>query len=139
MVIFMLDEGQVSEIMRHPLHLVGSDGLLGGAPHPRVYGTFPRVLGRYVREQRVLPLETAVQHMTGGSAATLGLKDRGLIREGFRADLTVFDPATIADTATYEQPRQYPPGIPHVVVNGTVAVENGEATGARAGRVLRAR
>ncbi len=139
MVLFTMDEAQIAEIMRSPFHLVGSDGLLGGSPHPRVYGTFPRVLGRYVREQGVLPLETAINHMTGASAASLGLRDRGLIREGLRADLVVFDPATVLDTATYEQPRQYPVGIPHVVVNGRLAVENGELTGERAGTALRAR
>jgi dihydroorotase/N-acyl-D-amino-acid deacylase len=127
--------------MRHPQTMIASDGRLStpgdGHPHPRAYGTFPRVLGRYVREQRLLTLEQAVHKMTGMPAARLGLRDRGVLRAGAVADVVVFDPATVADRATFEQPHQYPVGIGTVVVNGVVAVDGGTPTGARAGRVLR--
>jgi N-acyl-D-aspartate/D-glutamate deacylase len=106
------------------------------SPHPRSYGTFARVLGRYVREQRVIPLEEAVRKMTSFPAARLGLSDRGLVRPGVKADITVFDPATVADRATFENPHQYAVGISTVIVNGQVAFENGAMTDARPGRVL---
>jgi N-acyl-D-amino-acid deacylase len=140
-IYHVLDEGDVERIMRHPQTMIASDGRLSrpgeGHPHPRAYGTFPRVLGRYVRERKVLTLEEAVHKMTGLPAARLGLRDRGHIVEGAIADLTVFDPATIADAATFTAPHQYPAGIDYVVVNGTVAVSEGRSTPARAGRVLR--
>ena len=140
-IYHVLDEGDVERIMRHPQTMIGSDGRLvqpgEGHPHPRWYGTFPRVLGEYVRERHVLTLPQAVHKMTGQSAARLGLRDRGQIREGSYADITVFDPATVKDMATFESPHQYPVGIPWVLVNGRVAVENGKFAGVRAGRVLR--
>ena len=140
-IYHVLDEGDVARIMRHPQTMIASDGRLStpgdGHPHPRAYGTFPRVLGRYVREQRLLTLEQAVHKMTGMPAARLGLRDRGVLRAGAVADVVVFDPATVADRATFEQPHQYPVGIGTVVVNGVVAVDGGTPTGARAGRVLR--
>ena len=127
--------------MRHPMTSIASDGRLSrpgeGMPHPRGYGTFPRVLGVYVRERGVLTLPQAVHKMTGQPAARLGLRDRGVLREGAYADLVVFDPATVADRATFEAPHAYPAGIPWVVVNGAVAVAAGEYAGVRAGRVLR--
>jgi N-acyl-D-amino-acid deacylase len=124
---------------------VGSDGLAysvvgplrRGQPHPRSFGTFPRVLGVYVRDRGLLRLEEAVRKMTSLNAAKLGIRDRGLLREGCFADFTVFDPAKVIDRATYLEPFQYPDGIDYVIVNGAVTVEKGKHTGARAGRVLR--
>ena len=140
-IYHVMDEGDVERIMRHPQTMIASDGRLtfpgDGHPHPRWYGTFPRVLGRYVREKHVLGLEEAVHKMTGMPAARLGLTDRGLVKEGLRADLVVFDAATIADQATYEKPHQYPVGIDYVLVNGTAVVDAGKYTNARAGLVLK--
>ncbi|WP_239491282.1 amidohydrolase family protein [Luteitalea sp. TBR-22] len=119
---------------------VNTDGTVGPThPHPRFYGTFPRVLGRYVREARVLTLEDAVRKMTSANAAKVRQFDRGLLRPGMRADVTIFDAARIVDRATYEQPRQYAEGIAYVVVNGTVVLDRGEHTHARPGTVLRSR
>lgn len=137
MITFHMSEENVAALMKHPCHMVCTDGLLGGKPHPRVYGSYPRVLGRYVRERGVLTLEDAIRRMTGFPAQRLGLSDRGNVRAGARADLVVFDPDTIIDRATYDDPRQTPLGIHYVVVNGEVTVENGQYTGARAGRVIR--
>ncbi|HEY8131960.1 MAG TPA: amidohydrolase family protein, partial [Thermoanaerobaculia bacterium] len=106
-------------------------------PHPRSYGTFVRVLGRYVREKKLLTLEEAVRKMTSLPAARVGLRDRGLLRPGMKADLVVFDPATVADTATFENPHQYAVGVSYVIVNGVVVVDDAKVTGARPGRVLR--
>ena len=125
--------------------MIGSDSscraidgpLATGKPHPRAYGTFPRVLGKYVREEKVLTLENAVFKMTGMTATRLGLTDRGLIRPGMKADITVFDPDTIIDKATFEEPNQYPVGIEYVMINGVMVVENGDSTGEIAGRVIR--
>ncbi|WP_372341873.1 amidohydrolase family protein [Nocardia sp. CC227C] len=131
-------EENVRAIMRHARHMGGSDGLLvGDRPHPRAWGTFPRYLGHYVRELGHLGLEDCVNHLTGRPAERLRLRDRGLIREGYAADLVIFDPATIADTATFEQPKQQARGISHVLVNGVFALDAGEPTGALAGRALR--
>ncbi|GGM70606.1 N-acyl-D-amino-acid deacylase [Longimycelium tulufanense] len=131
-------EGNVRAIMRHPAHTVGSDGLLvGERPHPRAWGTFPRYLGRYVRELGVLGLEECVAHMTGRAARRLRLLDRGLVREGYVADLVLFDPDTILDTATFDQPRQPAVGIEHVLVNGVPVLWNGNPTGALPGRSVR--
>jgi N-acyl-D-amino-acid deacylase len=124
-------------IMSHPLHTVGSDGILGGKTHPRAYGTFPRVLGRYVREEKLLPLEEAIRHMTWAPARILRLPRRGLLLPGMFADVVVFDPLTIIDRATYENPLQYPEGIDYVLVNGAVTAEHGEHTAARQGMILR--
>jgi len=141
MVYHVIDEGDVRRIMAHPMTMIGSDGRLSrpgeGVPHPRNYGTFPRVLGEYVRVQHVLTLEQAVHKMTGMSAARLGLRDRGCIRAGCFADITVFDPATISDKGTFTQPHQYPVGIDWVIVNGTPVVADGKFTEARPGRVLK--
>jgi N-acyl-D-amino-acid deacylase len=133
-------EENVQAIMRHPRHTGGSDGLLVGAkPHPRAWGTFPRYLGHYCRDLGVFSLEECVGHLTGRAAARLGLRDRGLVREGHAADLVLFDPDTVADAATYDHPRRPAAGIPYVLVNGTVAVDDGERTDAVAGRALRRR
>ena len=110
-----------------------------GVPHPRSYGTFVRVLGRYVRERGVLTLEEAIRKMTSFPAARLGLADRGLLKAGLAADVTVFDPATVADKATFADPHHYSEGIRWVLVNGRVTVDRGTHTGVRAGRVLRGR
>jgi dihydroorotase/N-acyl-D-amino-acid deacylase len=140
MVFHVIDEGDVRRIMAHPMTMVASDGRLSrpgdGVPHPRNYGTFPRVLGEYVRTQHVLTLEQAVHKMTGMPATRLGLTDRGCIRAGCFADITVFDPATIADKGTFTAPHQYPVGIEWVFVNGTPVVAAGQFTAARPGRVL---
>ncbi|HSH44464.1 MAG TPA: amidohydrolase family protein, partial [Longimicrobiales bacterium] len=136
-----LEEDDVRRIMRHPQTMVASDGRLTrpgeGHPHPRWYGTFPRVLGHYVREQGVLDLPEAVHKMTALPAALMGLRDRGEIREDAFADLVVFDPETVTDRATFQDPHQYPVGIPFVLVNGVVTVDEGEFLDVRPGRALR--
>ncbi|MFE2532294.1 amidohydrolase family protein [Streptomyces sp. NPDC059371] len=131
-------EENVRAIMRHPVHTGGSDGILHGAkPHPRAYGTFPHYLGRYVRELGVLTLEECVAHLTGRPAARLRLPDRGLVREGYRADLVLFDPATVAAGSTFAAPRTLPTGIPHVLIDGRFVVEDGRRTDVLAGRAVR--
>ncbi|MER7678265.1 D-aminoacylase [Streptomyces sp. NPDC096934] len=131
-------EENVRAIMRHRVHTGGSDGILrGDKPHPRAYGTFPQYLGRYVRELGVLSLEECVAHLTGRPAARLRLPDRGLVREGYRADLVLFDPATVAAGSTFEAPRTLPTGIPHVLVDGRFVIEDGRRTGVLAGRAVR--
>jgi len=139
MITFYGDEKDVVRIMRHPSMSVITDGLLGGKPHPRVYGTFPRILGRYVREQGVLSVEEAVRKMTSCPAEKLRLKNKGLIAENYDADIVVFDPDSIIDRATYEKPRQFSTGLNWVLVNGRVVVENGRHTSARPGKVIRTR
>jgi N-acyl-D-amino-acid deacylase len=142
-VFHVIDEKDVRRIMAHPMTMIASDGRLSkpgsDVPHPRNYGTFPRVLGEYVRVQKVLTLENAVQKMTGMPAKRLGLADRGCVREGCAADITVFDAATVADRGTFTAPHQYPTGIEFVLVNGGVIVDNGSFTSVRAGKVLRKR
>jgi len=131
-------EENVQTIMRHPVHTGGSDGILQGTkPHPRAYGTFPQYLGRYVRELGVLSLEECVAHLTSRPAARLRLPDRGLVKEGYRADLVLFDPATVAPGATYENPRTLPVGVPHVFVDGRFVIEDGRRTDVLAGRAVR--
>ncbi|EFL23575.1 N-acyl-D-amino acid deacylase [Streptomyces himastatinicus ATCC 53653] len=131
-------EGNVQAIMKHPVHTGGSDGILHGAkPHPRAYGTFPQYLGRYVRELGVLSLEECVAHLTGRPAARLRLPDRGQIREGYRADLVLFDPDTVAAGSTFETPRTFPTGIPHVLIDGRFVIEDGRRTDTLAGRAIR--
>ncbi|MFI0722249.1 amidohydrolase family protein [Streptomyces sp. NPDC021224] len=134
------DEQNVRTVMRHPAHTGGSDGILHGAkPHPRAYGTFPHYLGHYVRELGVLTLEECVAHITGRPAARLGLADRGLVREGYRADLVLFDPETVAAGATYASPRTPPTGIPYVLIDGLFVIEDGRRTDVLAGRSVRGR
>lgn len=131
-------EENVRAIMRHRVHTGGSDGILQGArPHPRAHGTFPHYLGRYVRELGVLSLEECVAHLTSRPAARLRLPDRGLVREGHRADLVLFDPETVAAGSTFEQPRALPTGIPHVLVDGRFVIEDGRRTDVLAGRSVR--
>jgi N-acyl-D-amino-acid deacylase len=131
-------EENVQAIMRHRTHTGGSDGLLVGArPHPRAWGTFPRYLARYVRELGVLDLAECVAHLTGRAARRLRLTDRGLVRAGYAADLVLFDPDAVADTATFDDPRQPAAGITHVFVNGVAALDDGRPTGALAGASLR--
>ena len=130
----------VDRIMQHPATAIGSDGPVGvfgeGAPHPRQYGTFARVLGLYVRERKILSLEEAIRKMSSQSARRLGIHDRGLITKGYFADIAIFDPDEIIDRATFENPHQYAIGTKFVLVNGAVVVENGQHTGARPGRIL---
>ncbi|GAA0250793.1 D-aminoacylase [Cryptosporangium japonicum] len=131
-------EPNVRAIMRHPRHTVGSDGLLvGGRPHPRAWGTFPHYLGHYVREEGVLGLEECVARMTGRSAARLGLADRGVLRPGAIADLTLFDPATVAAGSTFDDPRRPAVGIPYVFVDGVRVIDDGRRTDATPGRAVR--
>lgn len=143
-VFFSMAEEDVATIMADPMTAVGSDGhglnaeqSAGESTHPRSYGTFPRVLGRYVREQGVLTLEGAVRKMTALPAARLGMSDRGLVRPGFAADVVLFDPATIADRATFADPHHYATGVAHLFVNGVPVIREGRLTGKRPGRVLR--
>ncbi len=136
-----MSEEDVKIVMKTPWISIGSDGSAlnlnyPGKPHPRSFGTNPRVLGKYTREEKVLELEDAVRKMTSLPAQVLGLKDRGLLRERYWADVVVFDPDTVSDKATYENPKQYPAGIETVLVNGTVVIDNGHHTGARPGRVV---
>jgi N-acyl-D-amino-acid deacylase len=136
-IMFSMDEECVAAGIRHPLGMICTDGLLGGKPHPRVYGSFPRVLGHFVRDRGDLKLEDAVHKMTGKPAARLGLKDRGILKPGLHADIVVFDPKTIIDTATYVVPRSYPKGIEHVVVNGVHSIKKGAFSGSLGGKFLR--
>jgi N-acyl-D-amino-acid deacylase len=144
-VYFLMSEEDVRYAMKVPWVSVGSDGsavrpdgpLGAGKPHPRWYGTFPRVLGKYVREDGVLPLEDAVRKMTSLNAEKLGIPDRGLLREGKKADVTVFDAARVIDRATFENPHQYPAGIEYVIVNGVPVLEKGDHVGSRPGKILR--
>jgi N-acyl-D-amino-acid deacylase len=141
MVFHVIDEADVKRIMAHPMTMIASDGRLtrigDGVPHPRNYGTFPRVLGRYVRDEKVLTLEQGVRKMTGMPAARLGLSDQGCLRVGCTANVTVFSAEKVRDMGTFDRPHQYPEGIPFVVVNGIVVVDGGRFTEARPGRVLR--
>jgi N-acyl-D-amino-acid deacylase len=141
MIYHVIDETDVQRIMRHPMTMIASDGALSrpgmGVPHPRSYGTFPRVLGVYVREKQVLPLEEAVRKMTSLPAQRLGLKDRGTIAEGNVADITIFDPKVVNEQGTWTNPHQYPVGIPFVIVNGVAVVDSGNFTERRPGKVLR--
>ena len=146
-VWFIIDESDLKLAMQQPWVSVGSDGsalatsgpLRTGVPHPRNFGTFPRVLGKYVREEHVITLEQAVHKMSGLTARQLRITDRGLIKDGLAADLVIFDPATVADRATFTDPFQYPVGIPTVIVNGRVVLDNGRHTGERPGIVIRGR
>lgn len=135
---FIIDEADVETNLRHELVMVGSDGIvdLKGLPHPRLFGTFPRVLGHYVRERQVLALEDAVRRMTGLPCRRFGLVDRGLVAEGQFADLVLFDPNVVADRATYDEPTEQPVGIEAVFVNGTETYRAGHHTGTHNGRFL---
>ena len=145
-LITSISEDDIRTIVRSPTALVGSDGncvatygvVSQGLPHPRFYGTFPRIIARYVHDERLIPLERAVYKMTGGPAKALKLRDRGLLKVGYRADIAIFDPNDFRDEATYANPHRYPSGgRTTVIVNGTVVVENATHTGATPGSVLR--
>ena len=138
MFIHAMSEGDVRAIMANERVAVASDGLFGGRPHPRVYGTFPRVLGRYVREENLLTLEEAVRKMTSLPARIVGLASKGLVREGMDADLTVFDPLVVGSDADYDDPAQYPRGIEHVLVDGEFVVRDESVTDETPGKALRA-
>jgi N-acyl-D-amino-acid deacylase len=146
-IYFLMSEDEVRRKVALPFMSFGSDGSAVSAEgvflksnlHPRGYGNFARVLARYVRDEKLVPMEEAVRRMTGHPAAVLGLRERGLLRAGFFADVVVFDPARIQDHASYEQPHQYATGVSQVIVNGTLALENGEPTAARPGRFVRGR
>ena len=128
----------IRRFYRHPVAMIGTDStFIGAKPSPRTYGSFPRILGQFVRDERILGLEEAVHKMTGAPAARLGLTDRGRLADGLAADVVVFDPATVRSLATYDEPRRFPVGIEHVMVNGTLVVDGGLHTGATPGRALR--
>ncbi|MDG0812720.1 N-acyl-D-amino-acid deacylase family protein [Cohnella rhizosphaerae] len=137
MIVHWGVEADVMTAMKHPFQLFGSDSIFGSKPHPRLYGTYPRVLGRYVRDLNALSMPQAIRQMTGAPAQLLRLKDRGLLREGMHADVVIFDPAAVADRSTYSQPLLEPAGIEYVIVNGQIAVQNGKFMNVSAGRVIR--
>jgi N-acyl-D-amino-acid deacylase len=136
MISFSQDESVVERIFRRPWVNACTDGLLGGRPHPRAYGTYPRILGRYVREKGLVSLEEAVRKLTSQAARAFGFEGCGLVRPGYRANLVVFDAATVADRATFEEPALFPAGIRDVLVGGELVVRDGEPTRARPGKVL---
>jgi N-acyl-D-aspartate/D-glutamate deacylase len=144
-IISIMSEDDVKAAIAHPVVSFNTDSgakaedgpLAESRSHPRAWGTFPRILGRYVREQHVLRLEEAIRKMTSQPASRARLQDRGILRPGMAADITVFDQATVLDVATYEDPNHYSTGIRHVVVNGRVVVRDGAITRERPGRALR--
>ena len=140
-IFHAMDEADVVNIMKHPQTMIASDGRLArygeGHPHPRWYGTFPRVLGRYVRENKILTLKEAIHKMTFLPADAMGLKDRGLIQKGYKADLTIFDSNEIIDNGTYESPHQFPSGISYVIVNGKIAIDESKFKTIKSGVVLK--
>jgi N-acyl-D-amino-acid deacylase len=136
-VYFAMDEADVQSILKFEPTMVGSDGLPhDAAPHPRLWGTFPRVLGHYAREMKLFPLETAVHKMTGLAAKTFGLQERGALKEGYAADITIFDAGIVDEAATFARPIQPARGIEAVIVNGEAIWREGKATGARPGRII---
>ena len=139
-IFHAIGEEDLQRILVHPATMIGSDGEVAvfgrNVPHPRSYGTFARVLGLYVRDKKVLTLETAVRKMSAFPAQRLGMSDRGVLRTGLKADIAVFDAASVRDTATFEKPHSYAEGVSLVIVNGQVAFEAGKMTEARPGRVL---
>jgi N-acyl-D-amino-acid deacylase len=140
MVYHTMNEEDVSYFMKYPFNMPAADGSVSsgkGMPHPRSYGTNARVLGRYVRELKVMGLEEAIRRMTSLPAQKFGFRDRGLLKEGFAADIVIFDPASVSDKATFEHPHQYSAGIPYVIVNGRLVIENAKHNGERNGRVLK--
>jgi len=139
MIAYCTNEKEIINIMNHPSVSFITDGLLGGKPHPRVYGTFPRILGRYVREKGIISLEEAIRKMTSLPAEKLRLRNKGKIEENFDADITIFDLENIIDRATYENPRQFSSGIEWVLVNGKIVVEKSRHTKAQPGKVIRSR
>ena len=142
-IYFMMSDENVRLGLKQPWIKIGTDSSAtdpvhpNGLTHPRSYGTFPRILGQYVREEHLLPLEEAVRKMTSATAARLSIRDRGLLRPGMFADIVIFDPRTVADRATYETPHQVPDGIRYVIVNGAVVMRDNQLTGAKPGRAVR--
>lgn len=141
MCIFMIDKEDMEKVLSNRLSMISSDGWAvepssSGKVHPRCYGTFPKILGEYVREKNLLSLKEAIMKMTSMPAGKLGLSDRGLLKEGFWADIVVFDPEEIKDKSTYDDPNLYPTGIEYVVINGKIVVEDGEFVGDRVGEIL---
>ena len=144
-IFFMMQESDMNAALKSPFVSICTDSgaratdgpLAGSKSHPRGWGTYPRILGKYVRDEKLMPLEFAIHKMTGLPASNVGLRQRGLLREGYFADITIFDPSTVMDRATFEEPNQYPVGINYVIVNGQIEVDNGQRTPAEAGRVLR--
>jgi N-acyl-D-amino-acid deacylase len=144
-IYFLMSEDNVRRELRLPWMSFGSDAgsiasegvFLNSNPHPRAYGNFARLLGHYVRDERLVPLQEAVRRLSALPAANLGIRERGTLRTGYFADLAIFDPATIADRATFEQPHLYAVGMRHVFVNGRQVLADGEPTGATPGRVVR--
>ena len=144
-IFFMMKESDMQAALKSPFVSICTDSgaraadgpLAGSKSHPRGWGTYPRILGKYVRDEKLMPLEFAIHKMTGLPASNVGLKQRGLLREGYFADITIFDPKTVIDRATFADPNQYPVGINFVIVNGQIEVDNGQRTPAEAGRVLR--
>ncbi|MDY6972756.1 MAG: amidohydrolase family protein, partial [Thermodesulfobacteriota bacterium] len=139
-ILQYMDEGDVQRILKSPLTMIGTDGFPDfgeNQVHPRQTGTFPRILSRYVRKKGLMRVEEAIRKMTSLPAQTFRVKKKGLLKEGFDADIVIFDPETVLDRATFDDPRQKPEGIPWVLVNGKVAVEEGRATGAARGKILR--
>jgi N-acyl-D-amino-acid deacylase len=140
-----MDENNLKKILASPLVMVGSDGsvaapygeLAKGKPQPRYYGTFPRVLGKYCREENVIDLPTAIKKMSTMPAEKLGLKGRGKLIPNYFADIVIFNPQTVTDNATFSDPHQYPTGIEYVIVNGKITIKDGEHTGEYAGMVLK--
>jgi len=142
MVFFCMDEEDVKTVISSPMSTIISDSWViapsgGGKPHPRGYGSFPRVLGKYVREEKILTLEEAIKKMTSLPANKIGLKNRGIIKEGYWADIVIFNKNEIKDKATFENPHQYPEGIYYVIINGQMAVDNGKITGLKPGKILK--
>jgi N-acyl-D-amino-acid deacylase len=145
MVTFMMKEANLERILAHPLVGIGTDGsavapyglLHRGKPHPRHYGTFPRVLGKYVREEKIVPLPEMMRKMTSIPAQKFGLGKRGSLKSGYFADIVIFDQDKVIDKATWTDPHQYPEGIEYVLVNGRVVIKEGEHTGDLPGKVLR--
>lgn len=139
----MISEENLKLQLRQPWIKIGTDApgldleIARGLAHPRAYGNFPRILVKYVRGEKVLPLEDAIRKMTSAAASRLSIHARGLLREGLYADIVAFDPATIADRATYDKPQLLSTGVRHALVNGVAVVEDGKVTGAKPGRVLR--
>jgi dihydroorotase/N-acyl-D-amino-acid deacylase len=144
-IFFMMSEDDMKAALKSPFVSICTDSgaratdgpLAGSKSHPRGWGTYPRILGRYVRDEKLMPLELAIHKMTGLPASNVGLKQRGLLREGYFADITIFDPKTVIDRATFEEPNQYPVGINYVIVNGQIEVDKGQRTSINAGHVLR--
>jgi N-acyl-D-amino-acid deacylase len=136
MITFMIGEDDIQRILQAPWRAMGTDGLLGGRPHPRAYGSCPRILGHYTRDLGLLTFEEAIRKMTSLPADILHLTDRGVLRQGNAADVVVFNPQTIRERSSYEDPRQYPEGMAYVFVNGRPVIAAGRATGERPGRLL---